>query len=227
MFKAAGQQRALIAMGFVKEAGAGEWLLRRLTRGRGVKPLAEGAGKRDWLRLMIGEPERILHPVQMIREVGSLQPTREHLRTMLHGPGAWAKTKGFGRLMGDVAAKGFMFGFPGYGVYKGLTTTPRPGETRGEAVGRAIGEGLGWFPPMGVLGTATSLFLPEYSLPGATGWLGGKVGKGVSKLVGEAPQPGPGVPYRERAISRLNPRESYNALGLMPAEYPYETEPVS
>lgn len=216
MFKEAGQEYALALMGFEKEAGVGEWILRRLTRGRGVKPLAEGTGKRNLLRLLIGEPERIFRPVQLIREVGSLKPTREHLQAMLRGPSAWEKTKGFGRLMGDIGAKGFMFGFPAYGVYKGITTTPQPGETRGETIGRAIGEGLGWFPPMGILGTAASLITPEYSLPGATGWLGGKLGKGVSRLTGETPQPGVLAPYKERAISRLHPRQSYAQLGLMP-----------
>lgn len=199
MFYEHGQAQALQTLGFTKEAKAWDWILRRLSRGRGVKPLAEGAGEHRLLRTLIGEPERILHPVQLVKEVGSLKPTREHWRTMLHGPSAWEKTKGFGRLAGDVSAKGFLFGFPAYGVYKGITEEPRPGETRGQAVGRAIGEGLGWFPPMGILGTAASLFTPEYSLPGATGWLGGQLGKGVSKLVGEAPSQGQPQPYSEQA----------------------------
>jgi hypothetical protein len=199
MFYEHGQAQALQTLGLTKEAGALDWILRRVTRGRGVKPLAEGEGKRSILKALIGEPERILHPVQLVKEVGSLKPTREHWRTMLHGPSAWEKTKGFGRLAGDIGAKGFLFGFPAYGVYKGITEQPLPGETRGQAVGRAIGEGLGWFPPMGILGTAASLITPEYSLPGATGWLGGQLGKGVSKLIGEEPSRGRPVPYREQA----------------------------
>lgn len=198
MFYKQGQEHALEVLG-LKEAGAKDWILRRLMRGRGVKPLAEGEGQRSLLKTLIGEPERIFHPIQLMKEVGSLKPTREHWRTMLHGPTAWQKTKGFGRLAGDIGAKGFMFGFPAYGVYKGITTEPLPGETRGESIGRAVGEGLGWFPPMGILGTAASLLTPEYSLPGATGWLGGKLGKGVSKLVGDEPTTGVAPRYREQA----------------------------
>lgn len=198
MFREAGQAYALHTLGFTKEAKALDWILRRLTRGRGVKPLGEGSGQHSVLRTLIGEPARIFHPVQLMKEVGSLKPTREHWRTMTQGRGAWEKTKGFGRLAGDVGAKGFLFGFPAYGVYKGVTSESLPGETRSEAVGRAVGEGLGWFPPMGILGTAASLLTPEYSLPGATGWLGGKLGKGVGKLIGEEQAPGQQLPYQQR-----------------------------
>jgi len=199
MFYEHGQAHALETLGLTKEAGVKDWILRRLTRGRGVKPLVEGEGQRSLLKTLIGEPERILHPIQLMKEVGSLKPTRQHIQTMLHGPTAWQKTKGFGRLAGDVASKGFMFGFPAYGVYKGVTSEPLPGETRGQSVGRAIGEGIGWFPPMGILGTAASFLTPEYSLPGATGWLGGQLGKGVSKLVGEQPASGARTPYTAQA----------------------------
>lgn len=182
MFKKAGQIQALQILGFIKEAGKLNWILNRLARGRGIQSVTENIGKPNLLRMLVGEPEQILHPIKLIREVASFKPTYEHLQTIRRNPFLWEKTKGIGRLLGDVSAKGFLFGAPTYGVYKGITTTPKPGQTRGEAIGRAIGEGLGWFPPMGVLGTAASFLTPEYSLPAITGELGAQLGKGMSKL---------------------------------------------
>lgn len=177
--KLAGKKRALEQLGLAKEAGIKDWLLQQI-------PLSQATGsapKRDWLRFLIGKPESILNPWQYIKEIGSLKPTKKHLMSVIQGPGLWEKAKGLGRLTWDLGGKGFTFGFPAYGVYKGLTTEPLPGESRGEAVGRAIGEGLGWLPPMGVVGTAATLATPEYTLPGATSWLGGKVGRGIENLI--------------------------------------------
>ncbi|MGD9209184.1 MAG: hypothetical protein PVI90_00335 [Desulfobacteraceae bacterium] len=183
MFKKTGQIYALQSLGLVKTAGKLDWILNRLARGRGIQKLTETANPRDYLRMLIGEPEQILHPIKLMKEVASLKPTREHLQTIRQHPFLWEKIKGAGRLAGDIGAKGFLFGTPAYGIYKGITTPPQPNETRGQAIGRAIGEGLGWFPPMGVVGTAASFLTPKYSLPALTGYLGEQLGRSVSKLV--------------------------------------------
>lgn len=179
---------ALQHMGLVKEAKALDWLLRRLEQGWGVRPVSEATKKHRLFRVLFGRPEELLHPISLVKNVASFEPTAAHAHAMLHEPTLWGRTKGLGRLTGDLAAKTFLLGFPAYGAYRGLTRTPLPGETRGEAVGQALGEGLGWLPPLGILGTAAALVAPRYSLPGLTGTLGKHVGRALSPETPVAPE---------------------------------------
>lgn len=187
-----GQQAALASLGLVKSADARSWLIARLIKGRG---LAKPQSTSTFAKLF-GEPGRLLHPIELIKDVASLKPTREAWQKMRDPTlSAWQRAKATGSLTGDVVNKTFFLGMPALGIHRAMTTTPEPGSTKGEAIGQAVGESLGWLPPLGAVGLATSIFAPQYSLPHWAGRAGKAIGGGISKATGEQP-----TPYPEEAL---------------------------
>lgn len=193
-----GRQCALRDLGFIKAAAELSTLdniLRRLARGRSKIPL-EAMQNPTASEILVGRPQEVLKPGRLIRQVGSLKPTREAMLALQglgpEGAKLWPRLKGVGRLGTDLLHKSLVFGVPSYLIYKALQK-PAPGKTRGEEIGRAVGQSLGWLPPMGLLGTAATVATPEYSMPGMLGTLGEHAGGAVSQLVGEQPTP-PDVP---------------------------------
>lgn len=203
MFYQQGKITAQRELGLTKEAGPRfDRFLLRLAQGKGRLPptatTAEGAAKaRIKLRqILIGNPEHLItQPGKLVRDALSLQPLHDAIQTIQglgpNGAGTWARLKGVGNLGMEAANKAFVVGLPAYGVHQALTTPNAPGQTRGERIGTALGEGLGWLPPMGILGTGAAMLKPEYSVPGLTGRAGGLVGRGISALLGEKPAPIP------------------------------------
>ena len=220
-------QRTLGLCTQVKEAGAWDNFLRRLARGRGLaKPPVTGAGEalprpsfREW---MIGNPEHLVtQPGKLLSNALSLQRAKDSIQAIRgQGPGGsgmWARTKGVGGLSLEAMNKAMILGIPGYGVHQALTTPREPGQTTGERVGKALGEGLGWLPGMGILGTGAVMLTPEYSVPGLVGQAGGLVGRGVSTLLGEKPAP----MYPFNHLTGLAPGEMPQE-GLSPEGVPQE-----
>jgi hypothetical protein len=158
----------------------------RLARGSGKIPL-DAVKNPTWFETLFGRPTEALHPMKLLRQAASLDNTREAILAMRglgpQGNKLWARTKGLGRLTGDVLNKSFILGMPTYATVKGLQAPP-PGKTRGEAVGRALGEGLGWLPPTGWVGMSAALAAPQYSLPGLLGSLGENAGGAISQITG-------------------------------------------
>lgn len=199
-----GQQHALCTLGFIKQADSENVLrqiLRRLARGRSKIPL-ESMKDPTPLELMIGRPQEVAHPRRLWGQVASLEPTRNAMQALQglgpEGPKALARLKGLGRLGVDLLHKGLVFGLPGYLIYKALQK-PSPGRTRGEDIGRAVGQSLGWLPPMGIAGTAATIVAPQYSMPGLLGTVGEHAGGAISQLVGEQPSPIEVPPLRVRS----------------------------
>jgi len=221
-FQRAGQLRALEELGLAttsKHAGVVDWAARAATKGRnfGVNPKSTG-----WLSTLIGEPERLLHPIDLIKEWASFKPTRAAWNQMTKGDGLWERTKGLGNLGQDMMGKTFGLGLPAYGVARGLTATPEPGRTKGEAVGHALGEGLGWLPPMGVLGMTASFVAPHFSVPGLLGRVGGLAGRGASALIGEEPQR---TPMPQMGYENLYPEVPQSEQQMLaPPELASQTE---
>lgn len=207
-----GQQHALSTLGIVKQAAEPQvtpardvldQVLRRLARGRSRVPL-ESVPQPTARELLIGRPEEVLKPSRLFSNVASLQHTRNAMMALQglgpEGPKALARLKGLGRLGADLLHKGLVFGLPGYLIYKALQK-PSPGKTRGEEIGRAMGQSLGWLPPMGVAGTAATIATPQYSMPGLMGTLGEHAGGAISQLVGEQPEPVAVPPVRVRTAT--------------------------
>lgn len=207
----AGQQHALYVLGMTKHAApnpttavsedALDNILRRLARGRSRVPL-ESIQQPTARELLVGRPEEVLKPRRLLGNVASLEHTRNAMLALQglgpEGPKALARLKGMGRLGVDLLHKGLVFGLPGYLIYKALQK-PTPGKTRGEEVGHAVGQSLGWLPPMGIAGTAATVAAPQYSMPGLLGTLGEHAGGAISQLVGEQPAPAEVPPMRVRS----------------------------
>ena len=199
-----GQQHALYVLGMTKHAAASESVvdnvLRRLARGRSRVPL-ESIQQPTTRELLVGRPEEVLKPSRLFRNVASLTPTRKAMLALQglgpDGTKALARLKGLGGLGVDLLHKGLVFGLPAYLIYKALQK-PSPGKTRGEEVGHAVGQSLGWLPPMGLAGTAATVVAPQYSMPGLLGTLGEHAGGAISQLVGEQPTPMDVPPMRVR-----------------------------
>jgi hypothetical protein len=190
-----GQHYAFRVLGIAKYAAPKEnvlkHILRRLARGRSKVPL-DSIQDPTISELLIGRPQEVLKPRRLWSQVASLEPTRNAMLALQglgpEGAGVWPRLKGTGQLGVDLLHKGLVFGLPGYLGYKALQR-PAPGKTRGEEIGRAVGQSLGWLPPMGILGTAATVASPGYSMPGIIGSLGENAGGAVSQLVGEQPTP--------------------------------------
>jgi hypothetical protein len=178
-------------------------VLRRLARGRSRVPL-ETIPPPTLPELLIGRPQEVLKPRRLFGQVASLTPTRKAILALQglgpEGTQALARLKGLGGLGVDLLHKGLVFGIPAYLIHKALQK-PAPGKTRGEEVGHAVGQSLGWLPPMGVAGTAATVAAPEYSLPGLLGTLGEHAGGAVSQLVGERPTPLGDLPIHVRTAT--------------------------
>ena len=197
-----GQQRALQVLGVVKYAtnDVMDNVLRRLARGRSRVPL-DSIQPPTAKELLIGRPEMLAKPRRLWGQVASLEPTRKAMLALQglgpEGTKALARLKGLGGLSADLLHKGLVFGLPSYLIYKALQK-PKPGKTRGEEIGHAVGQSLGWLPPMGLLGTAATVATPQYSMPGLLGTLGEHAGGAVSQIVGEQPTPTAMPPMRVR-----------------------------